>query len=119
MRAPHDKAIVAVPKQAFDDFTAEVKVFVDPNNTNPSGDFRYGLVFRRAGSQYYAFVISPRTRTWSVLKASPNGVTELAKGSSDAIQGLKTPDVLRVDAKGTSFAFHINDKVVGQLSLRR
>jgi hypothetical protein len=116
VHAPHDKAIVVVPKQSFDDFTAETSVFVDPNNTAQTGDFRYGLVFRRSGSQFYAFVISPRTQTWYALKSSPSGVTELARGTNDAIQGLKSPDALRVDAVGSSFALHVNDQLVGQVS---
>jgi hypothetical protein len=116
VHTPRDKAIVSIPKQTFGDVTLESKVFTDPNNTAQSGDFRYGLVFRRAGNQYYAFAISPRTKTWYVLKSSPSGVTELKKGTDDSIQGLKAPDALRVDARGPTFAFHINDRLAGQVS---
>ena len=113
---PNDRAVVAVPKQTFGDFTMETKVQADPNNTAKTGDFRYGLVFRRSGNQYYAFVVSPRTKTWYVLKSSPGGLVELKKGSNDSIQGLTADDTLRVDAKGTAFFFHINDQEVGQVS---
>jgi hypothetical protein len=116
VRVPKDKAIVTVPKKTFADFTVESKAFVDPNNTTQTGDFRYGLVFRRSGSQYYAFAISPRTQTWTVLKSSPTGVVELKTGTNDSIQGLKAADALRVDAKGSTFFFHINDQIVGQVS---
>ncbi len=65
-----------MPKQTFGDFTMETKVWADPNNTAKTGDFRYGLVFRRSGNQYYAFVVSPRTKTWYVLKSSPGGLVD-------------------------------------------
>ena len=102
VHVPHDRAVVAVPKRSFTDFTMESKVVVAPNNTAKTGDFRYGLVFRRSGNQYYAFVVSPRTKSWSVLKSSPSGLVELKKGSDDSIQGLTAEDTLRVDAKGST-----------------
>ena len=111
----HDRAVVAVPKRSFTDFTVASKVVVAPNNTAKTGDFRYGLVFRRSGNQYYAFVVSPRTKSWSVLKSSPSGLVELKKGSNDSIQGLTAEDTLRVDAKGSNFFFHINDQAIGQV----
>ena len=116
VHVPHDRAVVAVPKRSFTDFTMASKVIVAPNNTAKTGDFRYGLVFRRSGNQYYAFVVSPRTKSWSVLKSSPSGLVELKKGSNDSIQGLTAEDTLRVDAKGSNFFFHINDQAVGQVS---
>ena len=115
VHVPHDSAVVAVPKRSFTDFTMASKVVVAPNNTAKTGDFRYGLVFRRSGNQYYAFVVSPRTKSWSVLKSSPSGLVELKKGSSDSIQGLTAEDTLRVDVKGSTFFFHINDQAVGQV----
>ncbi len=70
-----------MPKQTFADFTMETKVRTDPNNTAKTGDFRYGLVFRRSGNQYYAFVVSPRTKSWYVLKSSPSGLVTLKQGT--------------------------------------
>ena len=102
VHAPNDKAIVTVPKLKFDDFTLAVKVLVEPNNTAQTGDFRYGMVFRRSGSNYYAFAVSPRNKTWYLLKSSPTALTELKTGQSNLIQGLKTDDILRVDAHGAS-----------------
>ncbi len=116
VHVPNDRAVVAVPKRTFGDFTMETEVQADPNNTAKAGNFRYGLVFRRSGNQYYAFVVSPRAKTWHVLKSSPGGLVELKKGSSDSIQGLTADDTLRVDAKGSTFFFHINDQDVGQVS---
>jgi hypothetical protein len=116
VHVPNDRAVVAVPKRTFGDFTMETKALVEPNNTAKTGDFRYGLVFRRSGNQYYAFVVSPRTKSWHVLKSSPAGLVELKKGSNDSIQGLTADDTLRVDAKGSTFFLHINDQDVGQVS---
>jgi hypothetical protein len=109
--------LVTVPgKITFDDATIEEQVFIDPNNTAAEGDFRYGLAFRRSGSQFYAFTISPRTRQWFVLKSSPTAIEVLKEGTDASIQGLEAEDTLRVDAKGSTFFFHINDKLVDQVS---
>ncbi len=116
VHAPNDKAIVTIPKLKFDDATLQVKALVEPNNTAQTGNFRYGVVFRRSGSNYYAFTISPRDKTWFLLKSSPSALTELQKGTSDVIQGIKADDVLRVDARGATFALKINDQVVGEIS---
>jgi hypothetical protein len=116
VHTPHDRALVAVPGRSFSDGTVEVQVQAEPNNTAKTGDFRYGLFFRRSGNEYYAFAVSPRTSTWYALKSSPTGLTELAKGSNDSIQGLTAPDALRVDVKGSTFFLHINDQIIGQVS---
>jgi hypothetical protein len=120
VQVPHDKAVVALPQQSLppqglDNVTLETQVFVEPNNTAQDGDFRYGLVFRRSGSQYYAFAISPRTKTWYVLKSSPTGLSTLKQGNSDSIQGLSA-DTLRVDASGSTFVLHLNDQRIDQVS---
>ena len=116
VHAPNDKALVPVPDLNLDDFTAEVEVFPEPGLTAAEGDFRYGLVFRRAGEQYYAFTISPRTQTWSVLKNSPTGLEVLEQGQDDSIQSFEAVDTLRVDARGSDFLFHINGQPVGQVN---
>ena len=116
VHAPNSKEVVRVPDQNLDDFTAEVEVFPELGITAAEGDFRYGLFFRRAGEQYYAFTISPRTKTWFVLKSSPTGLEVLEAGQDDSIQGMETADTLRVDARDSSFFFHINGKSVGQVN---
>lgn len=103
-------------KKSFEDVTIELKVMTASAKTATTGDFRYGLAFRRSGDQYYAFTISPRTKTWSVLKSSPSGLTVLTEGTDDDIHDLDTDDTLRVDLQGSNFAFHINDQYVGQAS---
>jgi hypothetical protein len=94
----------------------ESQAFPDPNNTAQTGDFRYGLFFRREGNQYYAFVVSPRTKTWYVLKSSPTGLTELKKGTDGSIHDIPGADALRVDVKGSTFFFHVNDQTVAGVS---
>jgi len=117
VQSPNDKTLVPVPeKPLFDDATIEVKVFTDLDNTAEGGDYLYGVAFRRSGDQYYVFAISPPTQKWYVLKSSLNALEVLREGSDDSIQGtsLATQDTLRVDAKGSSFFFHINDNLVDQ-----
>jgi hypothetical protein len=109
-------AIFAPEKQNFSNITISVKVFTVAAKTATTGDFEYGTAFRRSGDQYYAFTISPRTKKWFVLKSSPSAVKVLAEGTDDSIHDLDAADILRVDAKGSDFAFHINDRLVGQVS---
>jgi hypothetical protein len=115
--SPHNKTAVFEPeKRSFADATIELKVLTNSAKTAPSGDFRYGVAFRRSGDQYYAFTISPRSKTWYVLKSSPSGVQILAQGTDEEIHELDTDDLLRVDAQGPTFDFHINDQFVGEVS---
>ena len=109
-------AIFAPGKQTFSNITMEAKVFTVSAKTAATGDFAYGIAFRRSGDQYYAFTISPRTKKWFVLKSSSSALTVLSEGSDDSIHDLDTADTLRVDAQGSDFAFHINDNLVGQAS---
>ena len=115
--SPNSKTTVFEPqKQNFTDTTVELKVLTNSTKTSQTGDFRYGLAFRRSGDQYYAFTISPRTKKWFVLKNSPSALTVLKEGTDDNIHELDKDDTLRVDAQGSNFVFHINDEIVGQVS---
>jgi len=51
-----------------------------------------------------------------VLKSSPNALIVLNEGTDDGIHDLDTDDTLRVDAQGTEFVFHINDKLIGEVT---
>jgi hypothetical protein len=82
--------------------------------TSATGDFRYGIAFRRSGDQYYAFSISPRTKKWFVLKNSPSATTVLAEGSAESIHPLDQDDALRIDAQGPNFLFDLNEQLVAQ-----
>jgi serine/threonine-protein kinase len=100
---------------AFDHFSAATDVLVDHTDTD-SGDFRYGLVFRRNDDQYYAFTISPRTKTWQMIKQAAAGAQVLSEGAADTIQGLTQLDTLGVDANGSNFTLSINGQPVAQVS---
>ncbi len=115
--SPNYKTTMFAPgKKSFSDVTLELQVLTNSTKTSPTGDFRYGLAFRRAGDQYYAFTVSPRTKKWFVLKSSPNALVVLKEGVDQDIHDLDTDDALRVDAKGSDFAFHINDQLVAQIT---
>ena len=114
---PNYKTTVFEPqKRTFDDATVELQVLTASSKTAASGDFRYGIAFRRSGDLYYAFTISPRTKKWYVLKSSPNSLSVLKEGTDPDIHDLDTDDLLRVDAQGSSFIFHINDALVAQVT---
>jgi hypothetical protein len=114
---PNYKTTVFEPqKRSFNDFTVELQVLTVSKKTAAEGNFRYGIAFRRAGDQYYAFTISPRTQKWFVLKNSPSGIEVLIEGTDESIHELDQDDTLRVDAQGSNFLFHINDQLVGQAS---
>lgn len=115
--SPHYRTTVFEPqKRSFDDATIELQAMTASAKTAAEGDFRYGLVFRRSGDLYYAFTISPRTKKWYVLKSSPNSLSVLKEGTDEAIHDADTDDLLRVDAQGSSFIFHINDRLVAQVT---
>ncbi|MEO8356989.1 MAG: SH3 domain-containing protein [Chloroflexota bacterium] len=108
--------VVEPEKRVIEDATIELEVFTNSAKTAVEGDFRYGLVFRRSGDQYYAFAVSQRTKKWYVLKSSPNQLITLQEGSDDSIHDLDVGDNLRVDAQGSNFLFHINSRLVTQIS---
>ena len=120
IKSPHLKApVVGLPEpeqHSYSDATIELQVLTVSARTAPDGDFRYGLVFRRSGDQYYAFTISPRTKKWYVLKSSPSGLVTLQDGIEESMHDLDVDDLLRVDAQGPNFFFHINDRLVSQVT---
>ncbi|MCB0155520.1 MAG: SUMF1/EgtB/PvdO family nonheme iron enzyme, partial [Anaerolineae bacterium] len=101
----------------FDNITVESDLFVEKTDTD-ANEFRYGLVLRRSGDNYYAFTISNRSQTWAMLKSSERGFEVLAQGSNDTIRGQNraSADSLRVDASGSDFIFHINGQPVTLVS---
>jgi hypothetical protein len=114
---PNEHVPVLLEGQSFEDASVESEMFVETSFSDPSGDFRYGLVLRGAGRQFYAFTIDPRNGTWAVLKSSPTSLETLAEGSEASIQGLQqaTADTLRIDSIGPDFQFYINDNLVVEL----
>ncbi|MFQ5420026.1 MAG: SUMF1/EgtB/PvdO family nonheme iron enzyme, partial [Anaerolineae bacterium] len=93
----------------FDNFTVETEIFVDSTDT-PDGDFRYGLAVRRQGNNYYAFLVSPQTGEWRVIKNSDAGEELLAAGNEASAQGVTAVNHLRVDADGPNLIFHANGR---------
>ena len=121
VKDPHDQLTV-FRGMNFGDATVETMALVD-HTTTETGDYRYGLALRRLGNQYYAFTVSPRSKSWQIAKHSPQGVTVLAEGPVNTLQGFApkgvTPDKkddLRVDAVGPDFAFFVNGHEVGHAS---
>jgi len=115
--SPNYKTTAFEPeKKNFGDVTIEVKAFTASSKTAETGDFSFGLVFRRSGDQYYAFAISQRTKKWYVLKSTSNALSILAEGTDENIHDADVNDVLRVDAQGPNFSFSINDKLVSQVT---
>ena len=113
--SPNYRTAVFIPdKPTFDDFTVEVNAFTFAGKTAETGDFRYGVAFRRSGDNYYAFTVSQRTKSWAVLKSTPNELLVLKEGTSDKINDFDAGDILRVDAKGPNFLFTINNEFVAQ-----
>jgi len=115
--SPNYHAPVFMPtKQSFEDATILVQAGVNSGKTAAEGDFAYGIAFRRAGDQYYAFVVSPRSQKWMLLKNSPNALTTLAEGTDTSLHLADEDDLLRVDAKGSTFSLNINGRMVAQVS---
>jgi|GEM_PF-404988 len=115
--------VVATQGDDFTDVSVESEVFVDHTDTE-TGDYRYGLVVRRVSeNEYYAFTVSPRSGTWSVLKSTTNGIEQLATGAVNTLQGFapagfvpEQADTLRVNASGSNFEFYVNGDSVGRVS---
>jgi len=115
--SPNSKVAISEPSRtSYENVTLDLQVFAVAAKTDPTGDFRYGLVFRRSGDQFYAFTISPPTKKWAMLKVSPGKVEILKEGDDETIHDRDTADTLRVDAVGSSFLLHINDHNVGQVT---
>ncbi len=95
VHAPGERGLIS-RGPGFDNVTVESNIFVAKTGTD-IGDFRYGLVVRRTGEQFYAFTVSPRSKNWYALKSSAAGLEVLAEGADDSIQGLRACFLNRVD----------------------
>ena len=113
----NSKVAISEPNKAiYDNITLELQVFAVAAKTDPTGDFRYGLVFRRSGDQYYAFAVSPNTKKWEMLKVSTSGVETLKEGEDESIHDRDVGDILRVDAIGPNFFLYINDHLAAPVT---
>ena len=99
--------------QVYQDVNIDLKTRTESAS---SGDFRYGMVFRRSGEQYYAFLVSPRTEAWYFLKSSPTGMEILKYGVEKRMRGLAGQDTLRVESYGSTFLVFINGRFIDWIS---
>jgi len=113
-QGPDEQYIASVPKvQEYGDVNVDVRAIGEAAS---GGDFRYGIVFRRSGDQYYAFIISPVTQTWYFLKRSSTGLETLREGTDDRMRGLESKETLRVEAYGSTFVMFINGRFIDWIS---
>ncbi len=97
----------------YEDVTITVQTRTEATG---QGDFRHGIVFRRLGNQYYAFVVSPVTQTWYFLKNSSTGLQVIKEGTAERIRGLGEQDTLQVEAYGFTFLLFINGRLIDAVS---
>ncbi|MCI0553695.1 MAG: hypothetical protein L0287_22335 [Anaerolineae bacterium] len=111
---PYDQYLASVPNEReYGDVNADIRAIAEAPS---SGNFRYGLVFRQSGDQYYAFIISPRTLTWYFLKSSSTGLETLREGIDERMRGLEARKTLRVEAYGSIFLLFINGRFIDWIS---
>jgi hypothetical protein len=102
--------IPSIPKgREYGDVNIDIRAIAEAES---GGDFRYGLVLRRSGAQYYAFVIAPSTNKWYFLKNSSDGLEILREGTDDRMRGLDAREALRVEAYGSTFLLFINGRFI-------
>ena len=113
-QVPNVQYLAFVPNEGeYEDVNVDTRAIAEAAS---GGDFRYGLVFRRSGDQYYAFVISPHTKTWYFLKNSSTGLETLKEGTDERMRGLDAREALRVEAIGSIFFFYINGRFIDWIS---
>jgi hypothetical protein len=97
-------------------FTAEAQIFIAATDTE-AGNFRYGLIVREDGNDFYALTISSRTKTWQVLKSTSEGLTLMDEGSAATLSGVDQEhrDRLVVIGDGPALTFFVNGELVSQI----
>jgi formylglycine-generating enzyme required for sulfatase activity len=112
-----EDCLTVYEEENFDNFMAEIDIFIAATNTEV-GRFRYGLLIRDNGSEFYAFTISPRNQTWQVLKGTAEGMAVMDSGTGSSIQGgtQATRDRLFVIANGPQMSFFLNGGLVSRVT---
>jgi len=106
--------IPSVPNEReYGDVNVDIRAVAEAPS---SGDFRYGLVLRRSGDQYYAFVIAPSTKKWYFLKSSSTGLEILREGTDERMRGVDAREALRVEAYDSTFFLFINGRFIDWIS---
>jgi hypothetical protein len=113
-QGPEDRYVAFVPNDSdYGDVNIDVQARAESAN---AGDFRYGVILRRSGDQYYALVVSPVTRAWYFLKSSSTGSQVLKEGTAERLRGLEGQDSLRVETYGSTFLVFINGRFIDWIS---
>jgi hypothetical protein len=114
VQGPNARYLAPIPnRREYGDVNIDVRAIAEAES---GGDFRYGMVFRRSGDQYYAFVISPRTQTWYFLKSSEAGLETLREGTHERMRGLDARETLRVETYGSTFLLFIRGRFIDWIS---
>jgi hypothetical protein len=97
-------------------FTAKAQIFIAATDTE-TGNFRYGLIARENGNDFYAFTVSLRTQTWQALKSTAEGLTLMDEGSATTLSGVDQAhrDRLVVIGDGPALTFFVNGELVSQV----
>ena len=113
-QAQDNQYLASVPNEPeYEDVNVDIRAIAEAAS---SGDFRYGLVFRKSGDQYYAFIVSPVTKTWHFLKSSSTGLETLREGTDERMRGLEAKESLRVEAYGSTFLVFIHGRFIALIS---
>lgn len=98
----------------FADVEVTTNVEVDHTDT-VSESFRYGLLFRAEGIDYYSFTINPREGTWEVIHDDSLGFRAIAQGEATNLAEFGEQDELKVRLDGSTMTFFLNSVELTQL----
>ncbi len=72
----------------------------------------YGLVFRSSERGAYRFAIDPDSTEWVLSRTVGRKTTEVERGPVSVLGGQRTPDTLRVSARGATIDLFVNGQLV-------
>ena len=100
----------------LNDFIADVDIFKAKTETD-DGDYRHGLVIREGDGEFYAFMLSPISKEWQVVKNSLSGINILDQGVQESIRGLTQDerDRMTIIANGPELSMAINGRLVSTI----
>jgi hypothetical protein len=95
------------------DFIADVEIFKARIEVE-DGDYRHGLVIREEDGEFYAFLISPISKEWQIVKNSLGGINILDQGLQESIRGQTQDerDRMTIIANGPELSLAINGRLV-------
>jgi hypothetical protein len=97
----------------LNDFIADVEIFKAKIEVE-DGNYRHGLIIREEEGEFYAFLISPISKEWQIVKNSLGGVNILDQGFQQSIRGQTQDerDRLTIIANGPELSLAINGRLV-------